>query len=195
MKHSPRLTQGFTRTLNPKLERFIGVNPTAVGLIRKQPSLGPQNGKWLKRASFIVAAPHLFPFAVADSSASETTSPKSDQPVFHVLMISITAFEVVVGCSSSSSSISSSSSSSSTSSSTSSSSSSSSSSRNAWSVLYCHLFPFAVAVSSASETTSPKSETSRASFGIGSRSSCSSSVKPPSVNQAEFLICETGRTY
>jgi len=43
----------FTRTLNPKLERFIRVNPTAVELIRKKPSLGPQNGKWLKRTSFI----------------------------------------------------------------------------------------------------------------------------------------------
>jgi len=53
MKRSPRLTQGFTRTLNPKLERFIRVNPTAVELIRKKPLLGPQNGKWLKRASFI----------------------------------------------------------------------------------------------------------------------------------------------
>jgi len=53
MKRSPRLTQGFTRILNPKLERFIRVNPTAVELIRKKPSLGPQNGKWLKRASFI----------------------------------------------------------------------------------------------------------------------------------------------
>jgi len=53
MKRSPRLTQGFARTLNPKLERFIRVNPTAVELIRKKPSLGPQNGKWLKRASFI----------------------------------------------------------------------------------------------------------------------------------------------
>jgi len=53
MKRSPRLTQGFTRTFNPKLERFIRVNPTAVESIRKKPSLGPQNGKWLKRASFI----------------------------------------------------------------------------------------------------------------------------------------------
>jgi len=53
MKRSPRLTQGFTRTLNPKLERFIRVNPTAVELIRKKTSLGPQNGKWRKRASFI----------------------------------------------------------------------------------------------------------------------------------------------
>jgi len=53
MKRLPRLTQEFTRTINPKLERFIRVNPTAVGLIRKKPSLGPQNGKWLKRASFI----------------------------------------------------------------------------------------------------------------------------------------------
>ena len=53
MKRSPRLTQGFTRTLNSKLERFIRVNPTAVELIRKKNSLGPQNGKWLKRASFI----------------------------------------------------------------------------------------------------------------------------------------------
>jgi len=57
MKRSPRLTQGFTRTLNPKLERFIRVNPTAVELIRKRPSLGPQNGKWLKRASFITRLP------------------------------------------------------------------------------------------------------------------------------------------
>jgi len=55
MKRSPRLTQGFTRTLNPKLERFIRANPTAVELIRKKPSLGPQNGKWLKRASSIRA--------------------------------------------------------------------------------------------------------------------------------------------
>jgi len=53
MKRSRRLTQGFTRTLNPKIERFIRVDPTAVELIRKNPSLGPQNGKWLKRASFI----------------------------------------------------------------------------------------------------------------------------------------------
>jgi len=53
MKRSPRLTQGFTRTRNPKLERFIRVDPTAVELIRKKPSLGSQNGKWLKRASFI----------------------------------------------------------------------------------------------------------------------------------------------
>jgi len=53
MKRSPRFTLGFTRTLNPKLERFIRVNPTAVELIRKKASLGPQNGKWLKRASFI----------------------------------------------------------------------------------------------------------------------------------------------
>ena len=53
MKRSPRLTHGFTRTLNPKLERFTRVNPTAVELRRKKPSLGPQNGKWLKRASFI----------------------------------------------------------------------------------------------------------------------------------------------
>jgi len=49
MKRSPRLTQGFTRTLNPKLERFIRVYPT----IRNKSSLGPQNGEWLKRASFI----------------------------------------------------------------------------------------------------------------------------------------------
>jgi len=54
MKRSPRLTQGFTRTPNPKLEHFIRVNPTDVLLIRKKPSLGPQNGKWLKRASFIL---------------------------------------------------------------------------------------------------------------------------------------------
>jgi len=53
MKRSLRLTQGFTRTLNPKLERFIRVNPTAVELLKKKPSLGPQNGKWLERASFI----------------------------------------------------------------------------------------------------------------------------------------------
>jgi len=53
MKRSPRFTQGFTRTLNPKFERFIRVKPTAVELIRKKPSLGPQKGKWLKRASFI----------------------------------------------------------------------------------------------------------------------------------------------
>jgi len=53
MKRSPRFTQGFTRSLNPKLERFIRVNPTDVELMRKKPSLGPQNGKWLKRASFI----------------------------------------------------------------------------------------------------------------------------------------------
>jgi len=53
MKRSLRLTQEFTRTLNPKLERFIRVNPTAAELIRKKPSLGPQNGEWLKRASFI----------------------------------------------------------------------------------------------------------------------------------------------
>ena len=53
MKRSPRFTQGFTQTLNPKLERFIRVNPTAVELIKKKLSLGPQNGKWLKRASFI----------------------------------------------------------------------------------------------------------------------------------------------
>jgi len=57
MKRSPSLTQGFTRTPNPKLERFIRVNPTAVELIRKKPSLGPQNGKWLKRASFIDERP------------------------------------------------------------------------------------------------------------------------------------------
>jgi len=66
MKRSPRLTQGFTRTLNPKLERFIRVNPTAVELIRKNPSLGPQNGKWLKRASFIVGltlSPSLYTWA------------------------------------------------------------------------------------------------------------------------------------
>jgi len=54
MKRPPRLTQGFTRALNPKLERFIRVNPTAVELIRNKPSLGPENGKWLKRASFII---------------------------------------------------------------------------------------------------------------------------------------------
>jgi len=60
MKRSPRLTQGFTRTLNPKLEGFIRVHPTAVELIGKKPSLGPQNGKWLERASFmsIVAVDH-----------------------------------------------------------------------------------------------------------------------------------------
>jgi len=58
MKRSPRLTQGFTRTLDPKLERFIRVNPTAVELIRKKPSQGPQNGKWLKRASFIALLLH-----------------------------------------------------------------------------------------------------------------------------------------
>jgi len=57
MKRSPRLSQGFTRTLNPKLERFITVNPTAVELIRKKPSLGPQNGEWLKRALFILNDP------------------------------------------------------------------------------------------------------------------------------------------
>jgi len=56
MKRSPRLTYGFTRTLNPKLERCIRVNPTAVELIRKKPSLGPQNGKWLRRASFIACS-------------------------------------------------------------------------------------------------------------------------------------------
>jgi len=32
---------------------LIRVNPTAVELIRNKPALGPQNGKWLKRASFI----------------------------------------------------------------------------------------------------------------------------------------------
>jgi len=36
-------------------EHFIRVNPTDVCLIQnKTASLGPQNGKWLKRASFIV---------------------------------------------------------------------------------------------------------------------------------------------
>ena len=30
MKRSPRSTQGFIRTLNPKLERFIRFNPTDV---------------------------------------------------------------------------------------------------------------------------------------------------------------------
>jgi len=59
MKPSPRLTQGFTRTLNPKLEVFIRVNPTAVELIRKNPSRGPQNGKWLKRAAFIEPLDYL----------------------------------------------------------------------------------------------------------------------------------------
>ena len=58
MKRSPRLTQGFTRTLNPKLERFIRVNPTAVELI-KRALTGTPKGKWLKRASFIVCAPTL----------------------------------------------------------------------------------------------------------------------------------------
>jgi len=38
---------------SPKLERFIQVNPTAVEFTRKKPSLGPQNSRWLKRASFI----------------------------------------------------------------------------------------------------------------------------------------------
>jgi len=60
MKRSPRLTQGFTRTLNPKLERFIRVNPTNVKSIKKKPSLGPQNGKWLKRASCILFMFSLF---------------------------------------------------------------------------------------------------------------------------------------
>ena len=54
MKRSPSLTQGFTRTLNPNSKRFhSGYNPTAVESIRKKPSLGPQNGNWLKRVSFI----------------------------------------------------------------------------------------------------------------------------------------------
>ena len=59
MKCSPRLTQGFTRTLYPTLEGFIRVNPTAVELIRKKPSLGPQNGKLLKRALFIGSPSHV----------------------------------------------------------------------------------------------------------------------------------------
>ena len=50
MKRSPRLTPGLTRTLNPKLERFIRVNPTDVEF---KPHWDPKNGKWLKRASFI----------------------------------------------------------------------------------------------------------------------------------------------
>jgi len=51
-----RSSLGFRVRVNPWVnlgERFIRVNPTAVELIRKNPSLGPQNGKWLKRASFI----------------------------------------------------------------------------------------------------------------------------------------------
>jgi len=52
MKRSPRLPRGLPEPFNPKLERYIRVNPTVVELIRKKPSLGPQNGKWLKRASF-----------------------------------------------------------------------------------------------------------------------------------------------
>jgi len=53
MKRSPMLTPGLTRTLNPKPERFIRVNPTNVYPNNKKASLGPQNGNWLERASFI----------------------------------------------------------------------------------------------------------------------------------------------
>jgi len=72
MKKWPRLTQGFTRTLNPKPDRFIRVNPTTVELIRKKPSLGPQNGKWLKRASFI---PHQIHGAQEGYPAARRHSP------------------------------------------------------------------------------------------------------------------------
>jgi len=47
MKRSPRFTQGFTRTLNPKLERFIRVNPTAVELIRKSSHWDPKTASGL----------------------------------------------------------------------------------------------------------------------------------------------------
>jgi len=57
MKRSPRLTQGFTRTLSPTLERFIRVNRYGRLIKKKKASLGPQNGKWLKRASFIARSP------------------------------------------------------------------------------------------------------------------------------------------
>jgi len=47
MKRSPRLTQGFTRTLNPKLERFIRVKPDGRLIDKKSPHWDPKTASGL----------------------------------------------------------------------------------------------------------------------------------------------------